>query len=275
VKSMRLALVVALMGAASVSAQGIANLSIVGNEVSASVDLPGVSADLSLSFEEATGLAPSSVGLSAALVDPHDPSLLSRLPAGGLVTVPGAFPVVVRVSPPTNSGLAFNGVATFGLHVANLEYVPNTPLRLFSAPNGGSFQDITSDMGSGSYRVRGTKGSFSEFLVVADARPTASVIESKFGALSDLLNSAANQIPGALLSSLQQQVASAHAQAQSGDRAGAAQTMAAFAANVQSNSGTAIPNVWLAGGPGVNVAGLLRADASTLSFSLSLPSGSP
>ncbi|MBV8202069.1 MAG: hypothetical protein JOZ15_15725, partial [Acidobacteria bacterium] len=76
---------------AAVAAQGIGNLTISGNQVTATLDLPGISADLTLTFEQAVGLTAGNLGLSAQLVNPQDPNLLSRLPAGGLVTLPGAF----------------------------------------------------------------------------------------------------------------------------------------------------------------------------------------
>jgi len=264
-----------LSSAAAVSAQGISNLTISGNEVSASLDLPGIRADLTLSFEQAVGLTAANLGLSAQLVNPQDPTLLSRLPAGGLVTVPGASPVLVRVQPPATGGLSFSGAYTLGLHSYNLEYTANSPLRLYSAPDGGAFEDITASMGSGSYRVRGTKGSFSDFIIVADLRPPATVINQKFDAVSNLLTTYAGTIPAPLLGDLDQQLQVARSFYQGGNNASAAQAVDGFAASVQQNSGTAIPDVWRASGDLADVAGRLRAAASTLGFSLNLaPAGS-
>lgn len=259
-----------LVSTAAVSAQGIANLTISGNQVTASVDLPGISADLALTFEQSVGLTASNLGLSAQLVDLHDPGLLSRLPAGLLVSLPAAFPVLLRVQPPPSGGLSFSGVYTLDLHTHNLELTANCPLRLFSAPDGGPFEDITVNMGTGSYRVRGTKGSFSDFLIVADLRPQAAVIGQKFDALSGLLSTYAGAIPGPVLDDLTHQLQTARAYYQAGDNVDAATTVNGFAATVQRNSGTGIPDVWRASGDLPNVAGRLRAAAGTLSFSLSL-----
>jgi hypothetical protein len=264
-----------LVGAAALSAQGIANLTITGNQVTATVELPGVSADLTLTFEQAVGLTASNLGLSAQLVEPQDPNLLLRLPAGGLVTLPGAFPVLLRVRPPASGGLSFSGIYTLDLHTHNLRFVASSPLRLFSAPDGGPFDDITVDMGAGSYRVRGTRGSFSDFVIVGDLRPPASVVSQKFDNLSGLLSTYAGAIPAPLLDDLTNQLQSARAFHQAGDDVDAAKTVDGFAAAVQRNSGTGIPDVWRASGDLPDVAGRLRAAAGTLSFSLGLAPGAP
>jgi hypothetical protein len=264
-----------LVSCAAVSAQGIANLTISGNQVTATVDLPGISADLALTFEQSVGLTASNLGLSAQLVDPHDPGLLSRLPSGGLVTLPAAFPVLVRVQPPPGGGLSFGGIYTLDLHTHNLQLTANCPLRLFSAPDGGPFDDITVNMGTGSYRVRGTKGSFSDFVIVADARPQAGVVSQKFDALGGLLSTYAGAIPGPVLDDLTHQLQTARAYYQAGDNVDAATTVNGFAATVQRNSGSGIPDVWRASGDLPNVAGRLRAAAGTLSFSLSLAPATP
>jgi len=264
-----------LVSAAAVSAQGIGNLTISGNQVTATVDLPGISADLALTFEQSVGLTAANLGLSAQLVDLHDLSLLSRLPSGVLVTLPAAFPVLVRVQPPPSGGLSFGGIYTLDLHTHNLQLTANCPLRLFSAPDGGPFDDITVNMGTGSYRVRGTKGSFSEFVIVADARPPAGVVSQKFDVLSGLLSTYAGAIPGPVLDDLSHQLQTARAYYQAGDTVDAATTVNGFAATVQRNSGNGIPDVWRASGDLPNIAGRLRAAAGTLSFSLSLAPATP
>jgi hypothetical protein len=266
---------VILVSTAAVSAQGIGNLTITGNQVTATLDLPGVSADLKLTFEQAVGLTASNLGLSAQLVNPSDPNLLSRLPAGGLVTLPGAFPVLVQVQPPASGGLSFSGVYTLDLHTPNLEYAAGCPLRLFSAHDGGTFGDISTSMGAGSYRVRGTSGSFSDFVIVADARLVAGVVSQKFDDLSGLLSTYAGAISAPVLNELGNQLQTARADYQAGDSVDAATAVNGFAATVQSNSGTGIPDVWRASGDLPNVAGRLRAAAGTLSFSLGLAPAGP
>jgi hypothetical protein len=273
-------LFVALASAAAARAQGISNLVISGNQVTATLDLPGISADLTLTFEQVVGLSAANLGLSAQLVNPADSgyaALLARFPApaaqlaaSGLATLPAAFPVLVRVQPPASGGLSFSGIQALEIHTHNLDLTANCPLRLFSAPAGGAFHDITSTMGIGSYRVRGSGGSFSEFVIVADTRPLATVVNLKFDALGNLLSTYGDAIPAPLLSDLTHQLQAARAFYQAGDNVNAANAVAGFADTVRRNSGTAIPDVWRASGDLPNVAGRLRAAAGTLSFSLSL-----
>jgi hypothetical protein len=272
-------LLAALPCVAPAAAQGIGNLVISGNQVTAAIDLPGISADLTITFEQVVGLSGANLGLSAQLLNPLDAAysgLLARLPAtGGLpalpaITLPAAFPVLVRVQPPAGGGLSFSGIQSFEIHTHNLELTASCPLRLFSAPAGGAFDDITTSMGIGSYRVRGSGGGFSEFVIFADTRPVGSVVNHKFDALANLLSTYGGAIPAPLLDDLTHQLQAARAYHQAGDNVNAAKAVAGFADTVRRNSGTAIPDVWRASGDLPNVAGRLRAAAGTLSFSLSL-----
>src|SRR5262249_54859704 len=144
------ALIVSLAVSFGTPAHGqILGATVSGNSLSTSVNLLGLSAQLTLSFENVTGLSLSSLGLSAQLVNPYSPALLGRLPAG---VIP-ALPLMLRIEPPSSGPLAFHGIWTLDLHTENLFYVPGTPLRLYSAPLGGDFNDLTVAMGPGSYRA--------------------------------------------------------------------------------------------------------------------------
>jgi hypothetical protein len=267
---LKIVFLVAFLTATAAAAQGISNLSISGSQATATIDLPGVAADLSLTFEGVVGLTPQNLGLSARLVNPL--ALLARLPAGGLLSIPVAFPVEVSIHPPPAGGLSFSGIQSLELHVFNLSLIPGSPLRLFTSSGGGAFHDITGAIGSGSYRARGTTGSFSEFLIVADLRPAATVINEKFDAVDSLLAGDGGLMPAALASDLTSKIHAARAMYAGGDLIGASRAVGAFADTVR-NSGGAIPDVWRASGDLTNVAGLLRAAASTLQFSLNLASG--
>ncbi|MES1243295.1 MAG: DUF6689 family protein [Acidobacteriota bacterium] len=253
-----------------VAAQGIVNVVVDGNELRAGISLPGgIGADLEIGFEQVSGLTPQSVGLSATLANLLDPNLLSRLGVGSLV---GAFPVLLRIEPPADGGLSFRGVASISLHTHNLDYIPGTPLRIFAAPLGGRFEDITESVGKGSYRCRGRKGSFSEFLILADLRPVRLAVAEKLDRLDRVLNDNAGSIDPAVLddlTALASQIRSAWA---AGQKQQAIAKTDAFLALVQANSGTAIPDVWRSTHDTVNAAGLLRAAGETLKFSLGLKS---
>jgi hypothetical protein len=248
------------------AAQGIVNLVVQGNEVSAGVSLPlNISADVKISFEQAEGLTAESIGLSATLVNLTDPQLLSRLQN---VSIPAALPMLIRIHPPENGGLSFQGVASIEVHTHLLPFTLNTPLRLFAAPEGGMFRDITASVGMGSYRAVGRKGSFSEFLIVVDLRGVNQVIAQKLDRLDQILADNEASIDPEVyddLTALAAQIRSKHS---------AGQTQAAitkteqFVSLVQAHSGTEIPNVWRAAGDLTNVAGLLRAAGETLRFSL-------
>ena len=255
----------------SANAQGIVNAVVNGNEVTAQIQLPGnISAELVLSFENAEGLDLSSLGLSACLVNPTDPLLVNRLAGGGLLSVPAAFPALLTIAPPANGPLAFRGLYSYSLHTHNLDYSATVPLRLFKAPTGGEFKDITESVGPGSYRARGTGGSFSDFLIVLDSRTQNSIITAKFDALQAGLNSNANAIAPSVLSTLRNLLAEARAAYASGAIQDSLSKIGAFSQTVKEYSGNDIPEQWLANGTLVNVAGLLRAGGDTLEFSLSL-----
>lgn len=249
--------------------QGIASSSVSGSSVSLTVALPGnLGADVTLSFESVTGLTLSNLGVSVHLINPSDPTLLARLPGGSIPA--GAFPVLLRIEPPATGSLAFTGIATLEVHTHNLQYVGGSPLRIFSAPLGGAFQDITTDIGAGSYRARGTSGGFSEFLIVSEARTLATVAAAKFDRLEDLLEQYEGSMSTSIYDDLSALLESALTEYAQGDMSGAIHEIDDFIELVEDNSGTALPNVWRSARDVENVAGYLRARAQTLRFSLIL-----
>lgn len=254
----------------SASAEGIAGVVVEGNELRAQISLPGeIGADLTLSFEQVVGLTAENVGLDTSLVDPLDTGLLSRLTQAA---IPAAFPVLIRIEPPADGGLSFSGPVTIGLHTHNLPYLPGTLLRLYAAPLGGPFEDITEYVGSGSYRCRGRKGSFSEFLILTDLRPLSLTIRQKLERLDVTLEeneAILDPDVHSQLTALAGQIRSAY---EAGNKNLAIAKTNQFLAVVVANSGSAIPNVWRSSRDLVNAAGLLRAAGETLRFSLGLQS---
>jgi hypothetical protein len=238
-----------------------------GNELTARIDLGGgVAADLTITFESAVGLNANALALTASTVNPKDLSFLSRLPSG--VSVPSGFPVVVKVEPTASSALAFEGVYKLSLHTHNLTLGANSPLRLYRAPQGAAFGDMTGSLQSGSVRAGGSGPGFSEFLIAADTQPVDSVITAKFDALANQLSASSGAMSEALAADLAQRLNQARAAYASGALVTAIEGISGFGDEVKKQSGAAIPNVWRANGGPANVAGLLRAGADTLKFSL-------
>lgn len=243
-----------------------------GSELTARIELPGgLAADLSITFEQVVGLNAGALSLSATSIDPNDLGLLARMP-DPLVSIPTAFPVVVKIEPTASSTLSFEGVYKLSLYTHNLTLGANSPLRLYRAPAGGAFGDMTGSLQAGSVRAGGSGPGFSEFVIVADARSAGSVAVAKFDALQAQLTSSSGSISPAVASDLQERLTQARAAYDSGALAAAISGISAFADEVKKQSGAAIPNVWRANGSGVNEAGLLRSAADTLKFSLTFQS---
>jgi hypothetical protein len=235
-----------------------------------SLNLPivgGLLGDLTVTFEGVTGLNLLNLGASIQLVSPLDPALRARLPQ--TVSIPPGLPVLVRITPA--GGLLFTGITTVQIHSL---LAPSAP-RMYAASSGGSFSDITSSVlksleiaGGVSYRVLGTRGGFSEFLIVSDATPAATVIAGKLDHLDQILADNAGVIAGGVLSDLSARLATLRGHVEGEETAAAIQDLGLFLAAVTQHSGAEIPNVWRAAGDLVNVAGQLRAGGETLRFSL-------
>jgi hypothetical protein len=262
-------LVLLLCTALPAAGQGIVNSTITGSSIEVTVSLPGgLGADVSLSFEEVTGLSLANLGLSAQVVNTLSPAFRARLPNSVLPVLP----LLLRIEPPANGSLTFSGVTDIDIHTHNLLFAIGTPLRFFSAPLGGKFEDVTAAMGPGSYRARATKGGFSEFLIVADLRPRNQVIAAKFDRLDELLNQYQGSMSASVYADLEDRLEAAHADYIGGSAQAAIAELDGFLAVVEQHSGTDIPDVWRSARDLQNVAGYLRGAALTLRFSLGLKS---
>lgn len=265
------ALVAALaaLAAAPAAAADVLGVTIDGDTASARIELPGgIAADLTITFENAIGLSAANLGLDAELVSVSDLTLLSRLPQ--LASIPTAFPVLVTIEPPATGGLSFSGLVSVGLYTHNLMYTAGTPLRLFSAPLGGSFVDVTDEVSSGSYRVRGAKGDFSQFLIVADTRLVDTVIGEKLTRAENLLDTHWNAIDSTLAAQLDGHLAGARTSWEGGQTVAALSQVESFLKKLEKADGSDVPDVWRSARDLDNVAGLLRAAGETLHFSLTL-----
>ncbi len=258
------------MAIAAPAHAGVVDVTVDGDSLALQVRLPGVGADVTVSFEQVVGLSPENLGISAELLGPVELSqIASRLPSS-LVSVPTGFPLLLTLEPPPSGGLSFSGVVTIELYTHDLVYVPGSPLRLFSAPLDGPFRDITESASAGSYRVRGRKGQFCQFLIVSDLRPVDAVIATKLTRLRGELDDHGSEIEPTELDALDALLADVEAAVSAGDTVAAIEKVEAFEAEVQAASGAKVPDVWRSAGDLTDVAGRLRAAASTLRYSLLL-----
>ena len=248
----------------AVQAQSLpATITISGNIATARIG-PGNDplADFSLTFDEPRGLSAAALGISARLVDINDPQLVARLPP--MTAIPAALPLLVTVAPPTNGGLEFDRTVAAELHTHALPYTAGSRLRVFKAPLGGAFRDISNQISPGSVRARGTTGGFSEFLVLVDTRATSAVIADKFVRL----RAVAALLPRQRRAVVNSYINSAEGAVADGDYSRAITILELLRAFVASRAGVSIPETWLASGGSSNIAGGLLAGASSLQYSI-------
>lgn len=245
---------------------GITSVTISGNEAEIEIDVGLLSAEMLLTFEDVTGLTEANLGLDASATSILDTVLAARLPSN--TSLVGGLLLVVEVDPPSTGGLEFDGIVTVELYTTLLTYTSGTKWRLFAAHDGGAFHDITELVDGGSYRVRGSKGSFSEFLILLDLRSIDTIIEAKFDRLWDLLDEYDTQIDSDVLDDLEDLLEDAEEAYDEDELANAIGHLEDFVDEVVDNSGSDIPETWRAARDLDNVAGLLRAAAATLDFSL-------
>ena len=236
--------------------------------VFADIELPGdVRGQLRVSFADATLLGASTLEIFAQLVDPRDPQLTDRLPRDTFI--PSDFPVLVRIEPRRDGLFSYRRNWTLELVTENLEFSSRTPYRLFRAPTGGAFEDISASLGSGSFRVRGAAASFSEFVIAADLRPVERVAGRKFALLEARLSANAEDI-GAVADDLEQFAGQARQAVEEGNLPAAVRNLESFIGLVEASSGTEIPDDSSPGDGVVGIAAQLLSSALTLRHSLFL-----
>jgi hypothetical protein len=259
-----------LLVASSVYAASVVDVKVGDKEVNATISVDSVyAATLRITFENVIGLTQDSIAITAVTVDPKSQALLQRIGNKNLFSIPALFPVMINVSPTPTSTLSFTGVVEIELSTSNLAF--DTKFRLMKSPNGGNFDDITNFAGIGSYRVRGTSGDFSDFLIVLDLRPNSQAIDSKFTKLQYALSTHASRIEPTMAQNLQNKLDAAVASYQGGSKEQAIAHLQSFIDDITADGGQKIPNAYRANDLNtVNVAGDLRRHAATLIFSLRL-----
>lgn len=262
-KSLKTLIAPLLFVLASPALAGV-SVQVAGQSATAEITLGGVEAELILNFTDVDQLQADTLGISAELVSLSNPALLARLPSPTLASIPAALPLLVTIEPPAGSGFALRGTVRVEIHTHALPYTAGSHFRLFKAPLGGQFVDITDEVAPGSVRTRGTTGGFSQFLVIADLRSTASVISGKF----DALQARSAAAPASLRTALLQKLDAARSAADAGQHAAAIAALDEFRAQVSAEAGSGLGNAWTPSQRSGNLAGDLLAGASSLVFSI-------
>jgi len=248
---------------AAPSARSAVAVQVAGNTATADITLLGLGAEMILTFDDAQQLTPANLGIRADLVSILDPALQLRLPET-LTSVATALPLLITVEPRSSSGFAMNNTVRVEVHTHLLPYTAGSPFRLFKAPLGGQFVDITDEVAPGSVRTRGTTGGFSQFLVLVDLRDTGQVIDLKLAAL----RSRAAALGAGDRATVEGFLDAAEAAVDEARFADAIAAIDALRAHVSANAGAGIPNTWTPLVRGDNLAGDLLAGAATLKFSV-------
>lgn len=261
-----LGLIVLLAIPALSAAQSLpVSVTVSGNTANVRIGAIGaVVADMTLSFDDASGLTPAALGISAETVSLSSAALLSRLPDGTMTSIPSSLPLMITVEPPTLGGLSQRRLVHVEVHTHALSYTAGSPFRLFKAQLGGPFRDITESVLPGSVRTRGTTPGWSQFIIVADLRPSATVIAEKFAYLRTQLDF----LPASEADPLRAYLSVAELAVADERFADASIALDSFTARVSARAGTSIPDLWRATRDTRNSAGELLAGANTLSFSI-------
>ena len=257
-----------------------------GNQAIADISLHSglhaYAAQVTITFDAPVNLSASELNLTAEVVDPYDSTLQARL--GCVLALPDcpvavdpAFPVMITVEP-LNAGpagsLQFRNVYAFELHAANLDCTapqsgascPTTSYRLFKAPVGGAFGDVTDAVLKGSVRARGTGGSFSQFLIVRDQRLALVVYLEKASAL--LTRITVSTLDSVLEGELLDLLSAVNSAVLFGNYAGAIASLDQLLALVQNQAGSGIANAWSADHSLSNDAGDIESLVNTLRYTL-------
>ena len=260
-----LAIALSLCTQAAVALDLPVSVNVVGNVATAQIGSPtNPIAELTLSFDDASGLTPASLGIRASTIDITDPNLLARLPDPRLVRLDSALPLLVTIEPPATGGLRFRRSGRFELHTHALAYSLGSNLRVFKAPIGGQFRDTTEEIAQGSVRARSRYGGFSQFVIATDLRETGAVVSEKIATLRARVASLqASEQPAftAQLDTVESAVARQ-------DYATALAAIDLISDRAQARAGNGLLDEWRATHDADNQAGELLAGAATLKFSV-------
>lgn len=247
-------------------------VTISGNSARADIELGGTPGDpqytatMFLTFDSPVGLSAENLNITAHIVDPSDPALRARLPMGSLASVPSNFPVLISVSPPPAAGFEFLNAAQVDVYTTNLSYTTDSPYRLYKAPSGGMFHDLTEDVIPGSIRCRSRTGGFSDFLLVIDLSSARESAEDKYAFLAARVDDM--DIAPTTRAALQLDLDESYEEFLEGDYEDAREELDDIELRVSAEAGATVPNRWRAAGDLDNVAGSLAGEAASLDFHL-------
>ena len=258
-------------------------------------------ADVTIVFDSPENLTPAALNLTATIIDPAEinPRLLvdqygtSNCLLLICPTIDPAFPVMITVEPIVvpwlfssgfDSSDGSDGVFSFlnsyqlEIHTHDLAYTDRSPYRVFKAPIGGDFHDITNETAPGSMRARGRGGAFSQFVIANDPRSNSGLLGA--GALAVSIQKIGElniRILAAVLSDgLRLDLIDLLVQVDTlilVDLTGALAALDSLIDLLDLDAGTDIANVWRADHAVVNDAGEMQELAQTLRFSMLLQQG--
>ena len=291
-----------------VGAAGLALATAAPAQVTVTVDGDTAHADISLTsptgetyeaeativFDTPMNLSPESLNVTAELVDPAeiDPRLppddLPLLCGAGGVAMDPAFPMMITVEPvdipwlfatgfdggSARGGLEFVNTYSFEIHTHDLFYEPNSHYRVFKAPIGDAFSDITDDVQAGSVRARGRHGAFSQFLIAKDDRGLHGplglnilcpvYLEKTNALVAHILAAIVGDVLRLDLLNLVAKIVALIPV----DLLGALDAVDQLIATIDANAGTELPNVWRASHDVTNSAGEMKGVAEALRFDI-------
>ncbi|MET0232888.1 MAG: DUF6689 family protein [Rhodanobacteraceae bacterium] len=252
-------------------------------------------AEATIVFDTPTNLSPESLNITAEIIDPA--AIAPRLPPadnallcpGGDVSIDPAFPVMITVEPPdiawlfetgfdggsASGGLEFLNVYSFEIHTHDLFYEPHSRYRLFKAPIGDKFVDITNAVEAGSVRARGRHGAFSQFVIAKDLRGLHGLLGVNgllCSVYSEKTDALVGYVLGALLGDVLRldllRILAKIVALIPIDVLGALGAVEELIATIDENAGTEIPNIWRASHDVTNSAGEMKGLAEALRFDL-------
>lgn len=287
--------------AAAASAQVVVTID--GDTANATISLTDnngttYDADVTIVFDSPQNLTAAALNLTAQIINPGDINPRLAVDQYGttncylLVICPmvdPAFPVMITVEPivvpwlfssgfdggSDSTGGVFSFLNTYQVevHTHDLVYADRSPYRVFKAPIGGNFHDVTDDVQPGSVRVRGRGGAFSEFVVANDPRSNSGLLGT--GALAVSLQKIGEldlRILASILSDgLQLDLIDLLVQVNTlilVDVVAALAVLDSLIDLLDVNAGTDIANIWRADHSVVNDAGEMQELAETLRFSM-------